>query len=162
MKITKISGALTLVSVLMACASLAWASGNDRTQSGIFETNVTNDLDISSGEPEIAIDPANPRELAIVEFAIGSAKVPAYSTDPVMVGGKRLRGAMVNDGRLMLSKDGGNTWTPRPSPLFDPAYSFGADPAIAYGPDGTLYVAEVLSPKDRAKSFDFINYSYRI
>ncbi len=43
------------------------------TRDGIFETNVTNDLDIASGEPEIAIDPRNPRHLAIIEFALGSA-----------------------------------------------------------------------------------------
>ena len=39
------------------------ASGASDT---IFETNVTNDLNISSGEPEIAVDPTDPKRLSIV------------------------------------------------------------------------------------------------
>jgi len=58
----------------------------------IFETNVTNDLTISSGEPEIAVDPTDPKRLAIIEFAIGSAEAPAATfiavpghTDPAKI-----------------------------------------------------------------------------
>ena len=40
----------------------------------------------------------------------------------------------------MLSNDRGNTWRIGSNPLSDPNQGPGADPAIAYGPDGTLYV----------------------
>jgi hypothetical protein len=53
-------------------------------QDKIFETDITKDLTISSGEPQIAVDPTSPSNLAIIEFSIGSSKVPAYSMNPII------------------------------------------------------------------------------
>jgi len=126
----------------------------------VFETDITRDLTVFSGEPEIAVDPTNPKNLAIIAFDIGSAKVPAYAGEPFAVGPDRLAEAAANNNRIMLSRDGGNTWTVRASPLFSAEQSvIGADQVIAYGTDGALYADAVFPPKAMPSSMlDFSGY----
>ena len=90
-----------------------WAIAAGSAREKIFEINVTNDLTITSGEPQIAVNPTSPRNLAIVEFGTGSVKRPAYDFNPVILADllQDVEGAMANTGRVMLSKDGGNHWT---------------------------------------------------
>jgi hypothetical protein len=115
----------------------------------IFETNVTNDLNQSSGEPEIAVDPKNPRHLAIIEFGLGSEEAPAavfnpqVDHDPV-----KTIAASKYGGRVMLSTDGGDHWTSAGSPASRPNSPShgGGDPMIAIGPDGTIYAADEAGP----------------
>lgn len=128
------------------------AAGQGKAPEGIFETDITNDLNISSGEPQIAVDPTNPRNLAIIEFAIGSAKMPAYSLNPILdtKTPEQKAIATMHNGRILLSHDRGNTWSIRAAPAYDPNMSphlGGGDPMIAYGPDGTLYVADCVGPE---------------
>jgi hypothetical protein len=151
------------VGLMAACAGQTNPGATRGAQEKIFETNVTNDLTLSSGEPEIAIDPKNPHHIAIVEFALGSAKIPAYSRN--VLGDLNMdpptkREATGNSGRVMLSTDGGNTWTPHPPPVFGPGplAARGGDPMIAYGPDGTLYVGDEPFPEDPAKWSNFSLY----
>src|SRR5579862_2051803 len=66
--------------LLPACVGAATSASEK-----IYETNVTNDLTITSGEPQIAVDPTNPRHLAVVEFGTGSVQRPAYSFNPVIL-----------------------------------------------------------------------------
>ena len=135
-----------------------WASAAGSQQEKILETNITNDINVSSGEPQIALDPTNPRNLAIVEFGTGSAKRPAYAFNPMMLADllQDLQGAMANTGRVMLSKDGGDHWAQSgPPPAYDPAVSphtGGGDPFIAYGPEGTLYVGDEAGPAPKLGS----------
>jgi hypothetical protein len=70
---------LKAVALGTAVALLPIWAGRADAQEKIFETNVTNDLTISSGEPEIAVEAKNPRNMAIVEFGVGSPRRPAYS-----------------------------------------------------------------------------------
>lgn len=133
----------------------------------IFETNITNDINLSSGEPEIAVDPTNPNNLAIIEFAVGSAKFPAWKGHPLMDAhtiDDRIA-AMVHDGRLKLSEDGGKTWTTRDPPALDfdnPDVVGAGDPMIAYGPDGTLYAADEPMARDPAKGGDTSVFTFVI
>jgi hypothetical protein len=155
-------------------AALALISNSSVTapkaQEKIFETNVTSDLNLSSGEPEIAVDPTNPRHLAIIEFAMGSAKAPAASYNPVTeTDVEKTVAASLPTGRVMLSKDGGNHWAQSgPPPASDPAVApvhGGGDPMIAIGPDGTIYAADEPAPKMDTKSIgsrDFSNFTFMI
>jgi hypothetical protein len=135
-----------------------WAIAASAASEKIFEANITNDLTISSGEPQIAVDPTNPRNLAIVEFGTGSVTRPAYAFNPVILADllQDLEGAMANTGRVMLSKDGGNHWAQSgPPPAYDPnvsPHTGGGDPFIAYGPDGTLYVGDEAGPAPKPGS----------
>ena len=69
----------------------------------IFQTNVTNNLALASGEPMIGFDPRNPSHLAIVEFAQGSDQLPANSYDQQDYQNaiKNYEGAMGNAGRFL-------------------------------------------------------------
>ena len=134
-----------IASPLLATTALAGSRAN-----GIFETNVTNDRYISSGEPEIAVDPKNPRHLAIIEFAIGSKQAPGADYNPQARNNPELNVARSKyDGRIMLSTDRGEHWhqagTP---PASDPNSRLhgGSDVMIAIGPDDTIYAADEAAP----------------
>ena len=124
--------------VLLAWSCASFAGGR------VFETNVTHDLNLSSGEPEIAIDPRNPRHLAVIEFSVGSAKKPAFTFNandyPQYV--HDLGGAFGDSGRVDISKDGGSHWSVTKPPVTfvqDGQRYGGGDPYIAYGPHGEIY-----------------------
>jgi hypothetical protein len=104
-------------------------------QESIFQTNVTNNLALASGEPMIGFDPRNPSHLAIIEFAQGSDQFPANSYDQQDYKNalKNYKGAMGNAGRVLTSTDGGAHWTPQSTPVI------GGDPYLAYGPKGEIY-----------------------
>src|SRR5438105_5077991 len=94
---------LAMVGALLFIMAIA-ASGAPENP---FEMNVTNDLTISSGEPQIAADPTKSKNVAIVEFASGSKEAPAYT----FVAGniEDFKDAiMTHTGRVMLSTDGGD------------------------------------------------------
>jgi hypothetical protein len=122
----------------------------------IFETDVTNDLSISSGEPEVAVDPTDPKRLAIIEFAIGSAEAPAatFIAVPGQSEPAKMAAGSKHDGRVMLSTDGGNHWHPVPGrpPASNPKSQLngGSDVMIDIGPDGTIYAADEPGPDSLA------------
>ena len=141
----------------------AWAIAASRAPEKVFETNVTNDLTVSSGEPQIGVDPTNPRNVTVVEFGTGSVKMPAYSFDPT----KNLNPppeAMANTGRVMISKDGGNHWKQAGAPpAYDPnviPHRGGGDPFMAYGPDGTLYIGDEAGPGPKASAAKTLAETY--
>ena len=147
-----IAAALFASVALSATRATAPVAAMDR----IFEINITNDLDVSSGEPQIAIDPTDPRNLAIIETAYGSKQVPAWSMNPVLdkKTPEQRHTASMHNGRLQLSTDGGSTWKVREAPAFDPSilpHKGGGDAMIAIGPDGTIYAADCTGgqPKDQ-------------
>src|SRR5579862_3902315 len=109
--------------VLVGTAAMllpVWAGAASGASEKIYETNVTNDVSISSGEPQIAVDPTNPRNIAIVEFGMGSDELPASSFNPTATLDPP-PAAMANTGRVMLSTDGGNHWKQHgPPPAYDP------------------------------------------
>jgi hypothetical protein len=127
-----------------------WAASG--AEEKIFETNVTNDLNVSSGEPEIAVDPTDPKRLAIIEFGIGSAEAPAstYFAVPGHADPTKMVAGAKHDGRVMLSTDGGNHWHQAPGrpPASNPKSQIngGSDVMTAIGPDGTIYAADEPGP----------------
>ena len=125
--------------------------------SRIFETDLTKNLYEAGGEPQIAVNPKNPQQLAVVEQTFGSKSIPSYSIlfespafwrnfsgpvrDPV-------RNPPWNEvGMPVISNDGGKTWTRSQGPQFiyyeknGLRYYGSCDPMVAAGPDGTLYVS---------------------
>ena len=148
----KLSRALALVTVSVLLADCRTTAPT--AQEKIFETNVTNDLNVSSGEPEIAVDPKNPSHLAVIEFGIGSAGAPAASYNLMDGDAAKTIAASAYDGRVMQSWDGGTHWTQAgPPPASDPNSPMhgGGDPMIAIGPDGTIYAADEPPPASRAQ-----------
>jgi hypothetical protein len=143
------ASALLLVSACTTGTQKAASGAQDR----IFETNLTNDLNLSSGEPEIAVDPTDPRNIAVIEFATGSASMPAnsFNFNDYTQWARNMPGALGNSGRVVVSHDGGNTWKVRPPPVYferaDIGRYGGGDPIIAYGSRGQLYAgSEVGQP----------------
>jgi len=152
-----------MAGVMSACATHARPADASAAQQGIFETNVTNNMNLFSGEPEITIDRNNPRNLAIVEFTMGSDERPVWAYNP-FTGAKTLEEAdasLKHLARVMLSSDGGNTWHARPAPAFDPDHApGGGDPMIESGPDSTLYVAAEPFPRNPGERGDMNKYTF--
>ncbi len=126
-----------------------------RDHEKIFETSITNDLNVSSGEPEIAIDPRNPSHLAVIEFGIGSAATPAATFNPMAeTDPEKISASSQDDGRVMLSNDRGAHWHQAGvPPASDPNSTLhgGGDPMIAIGPDGTIYAGDEPPPASKGK-----------
>lgn len=161
----KCGTAFALAASLAAGVAQPCAARDARPTDRIYETNVTRDLNMASGEPEITIDPRNPLNLAIVEFTLGSEKRPAWQYNPV-AGARSEEDAdesMRHLSRVMLSNDGGQTWHARPSPAYSPEHSpGGGDPMIEAGPDGTLYVANEPFPKKLGNRGNIATYTFVI
>ena len=144
--LSAVTGAALL---LGSCAALAGGQ--------VFETNVTHDLNLSSGEPEIAVDPRNPRHLAIIEFAVGSAEKPAstFNFNDYPEYAHDLAGALGNSSRVDISTDGGNKWSVTTLAVFFVAHGQrygGGDPYIAYGPHGEIYAGGEIGAPPRSGS----------
>jgi hypothetical protein len=140
--------------MLCAATAMLCTAASAQNADKIFETNVTNDLNVASGEPEIAIDPRNPRHLAVSEFGIGAAGAPAATADPEHATPDQIIASSKNDGRVLLSNDGGNHWHQAgPPPASDPnsRLTGGGDPMIAIGPDGTIYIGDEPPPPSTAQ-----------
>jgi hypothetical protein len=116
----------------------------------IFEYDLTGSLAIYSGNPEIALDPENPRHLATIEDAHGAHEFPIYQLGSGIAEYHRDLASPYGGlhGDISISSDGGNTWTklPRPNPAARPPVSTtpffrrsNDDPFIAFGPHGVLY-----------------------
>lgn len=90
-------------------------------------TDASDPSNLADTEPSIAVNPANPKEIAIVSFS-----EPWSPTDPTVMA------------PVWKSRDGGDTWTkvkqiPRP----EPNASGPGDQKIAFDANGKLYVAEL-------------------
>ncbi|MDB4872443.1 MAG: BNR/Asp-box repeat-containing protein [Gemmatimonadales bacterium] len=80
-------------------------------------------LDRPRTEPSVAIDPRDPRIIAV-------AVNPTYRRNAL---GEEPVG-------IFVSHDSGVSWTKHDAPLLPP-YTTGSDPSVAFTPSGTLYVA---------------------
>lgn len=121
----------------------------------IYEYDLTGTLAIYAGEPEIAIDPQNPRHIAAIAYAHGAPQFPIYELGSSIEEYYRDIASPYGgqNGDIYISTDGGDSWTtlPRPNPVEKPPLSntplfrhSGGDPMIAFGPNGVLYVGEEL------------------
>jgi hypothetical protein len=120
--------------LIAACAAKAPAA-----EPAKFDLNVAAIQGWNSGEPEMALDLRNPKDIVII--STGNAQwIPVTE----MIVGNTLRCT------LSVSHDGGRTWdSSQNAPLYN-EYDTGADksvniqvcgdPVAAAGPDGTLYV----------------------
>jgi hypothetical protein len=80
---------MAAAALVAACISPSGVSSHADANGTIFETNVTGNMNLFSGEPEITYDRTHPRNLAIVEFTLGSdaRPAPAFSPDHSPGGG---------------------------------------------------------------------------
>jgi hypothetical protein len=153
----RLASLVTLTAVTLCVGGMGAYCRENAKQEQVFETDITRDINLASGEPQIAVNPRNYRQLAIVEYLYGSKAVPAYSL--VLDSEAFWTQWEVKDLTWSLpahdvtSNDGGNTWVHgvKPGPVFlalgSHRYYGGGDPMIAAGPDGTLYLAtEVVPP----------------
>jgi hypothetical protein len=136
-----------LLGLAVAGAALpAGASGSPRVDRG-FELNISSNGDWHAGEPELAINPRNSKNLVMVwpeELATGQYRNPVtgrFDTLAAMTGS-------ANDPHasrcgLAVSRDGGVTWRRSVLPITTPQSTLCSDAVVAAGPDGTFYAGAI-------------------
>jgi hypothetical protein len=143
----KLSGrrvvAAGLVAVVLGAATAAVASNGDTPRPAVLERDVTNTDVFAGGEPEIAVNPLNPKNLVYVSTAYKYVHVDAAGQTVDLTPGSQILTNGIFDSQhcfIAFSDDGGETWTPGKYPNGDrPACG---DPMVAAGPDGTFYVGQ--------------------
>ena len=98
-----------------------------------FEAQITTSSDSRAGEPEVAINPKNPNNIAYFIMTRNytyNRKVQNLWTE---------KGYL--NCYLAISFDRGKTWKSVPNPFSVSRITLCGDPMIAFGPDGTLYAA---------------------
>lgn len=127
-----LSGAVRCPIIAAAFALVATALPTSADPPVRLEMSITdNGTDLSSGEPEIAINPTN-RDNLFIDYATFPVPVPPGNIGP----------APEHSCGGFVSMDRGETWQPSflPFPQQSPVtFSECADGIAAFGPDGTLY-----------------------
>ena len=101
-----------------------------------FEVNVSHDPRTNSGEPTIAVDPADPQRIVVTytqvslqhELTHGMVPSVADLTEETHCG-------------YAVTTDGGATWKRAPIPVTDAVQRACADPFVVFDSHGTVYVA---------------------
>lgn len=122
MKLTKTFAASL---VLLMAHQVARGSG--------FEVRVAPSRAVRSGEPEVAVNPTHPDNIAF--FAMKD-RLP-YARP----GSRRWTEKGYMDCEMSVSLDRGRTWKERGNPFMTGRQTLCADPMVAFGPDGMLYAA---------------------
>jgi hypothetical protein len=116
-------------------------AANNHTQT--YETGVAQHHQLyRSGEPEVAVNPANPANLVYVATKFKLHFVPVTGTEVPNFGvqfSEWAWGSGTMGCSLSVSNDYGTTWTEEPFP--NSPLPGCADPMAAAAPDGTLYVS---------------------
>lgn len=116
-------------SLLLSLALLAGRAGAQTIPLVDIATDATDPLNFADSEPSIAVNPTNPREIAVLSFAEGWTSAQA--------------------GPLWWSGDGGATWTKRfvirrPTALDGSS----GDQKLYWAQDGTLFMAQLAMELD--------------
>ena len=117
---------LIVVGLAVFCFSMPSQVGAQSSSYQVFETDLTKDTFRSSGEPQIAVNPKNPKQIAAIEQSFGTKEVPAYSLYDQGPEFWRHFSAGAKDpmkdpqwdqtGLPLISNDGGKTWIRSPLP----------------------------------------------
>jgi hypothetical protein len=97
------------------------------------EVQITDSADFRAGEPEIAVNPKNPKNIAYFVMTRN------YSYKRQVQQAWSERGYI--DCYLAVSFDRGKTWTRVRNPFSVSRLTLCGDPMISFGPDGTLFAA---------------------
>ncbi len=114
-------------------ASLAVVAAPMTSSAATVEVAITNDPNVRAGEPEIAVNPKNPNNIAYFVMTM------KYNYNQ-QVGEKWAEKSFI-DCYLAVSFDRGKSWRRVDNPFLMSRMTICGDPMIAFGPDGTLYAA---------------------
>ena len=110
----------------------------------VFEHNLTADPSVEDGEPSIAINPADPRNMIVVYLRNNDAFVPNAANGQPKVPSTRDAGQTIQGCDYTVTFDGGRTWARHPLPANDvrddPVENNCSDSIVVFDQHGTAYV----------------------
>ena len=144
-KVWRRRNVVTMVAIVLLGATTVAVAGSNTPDPKIVERDVTQTDKFVGGEPEIAVNPTNPKNLVWVSTFYKYVHYrPAGDSGPDIdltaisqIGTNGFFDSM--HCFIAFSDDGGETWTPGRFPMGDRTYC--GDPMVAAGPDGTFYVS---------------------
>ncbi len=146
-RLVRTSTALAGVLAVALAGTLAAAAAPDGVRRE-FETNVSASGDWHAGEPEIAVNPRDPRNVVMdwpEEDATGIYRNPVtgrFDTATGIAVGYAADPAFSRCG-LAVSGDGGRSWRRSVLPAQTAQSTLCSDATVAAGPDGTFYAAVI-------------------
>ena len=109
-----------------------------------FDRNLTADPSVEEGEPSIAVNPANPRNLIVIYLRNNDAFVPNAAKGHPKVPSARDAEQQIQGCDYAVTFDGGRTWSRHPLPANkfsdDPAENNCSDSIVVFDRSGTAYV----------------------
>lgn len=109
-----------------------------------FERNLTADPSVEDGEPSIAINPADPRNMIVIYLRNNDAFVPNAAKGQPKVPSARDAEQQIQGCDYAVTFDGGKTWSKHPLPANtfsdDPAENNCSDSIVVFDRHGTAYV----------------------
>jgi len=109
-----------------------------------FEHNLTADASVEEGEPSIAINPNNPRNMIVIYLRNNDAFVPNAAQGKPKVPSARDAEQQVQGCDYAVTFNGGRTWARRPLPANsfsdDPTENNCSDSIVVFDRHGTAYV----------------------
>jgi hypothetical protein len=109
-----------------------------------FEHNLTADPSVEEGEPSIAVNPANPRNMIVIYLRNNDAFVPNAAKGQPKVPSTRDAEQQIQGCDYAVTFDAGRTWSRHPLPANrfsdDPAENNCSDSIVVFDKHGTAYV----------------------
>jgi len=136
---------LAAVAVAALCAGApALAAANRPWQPAPFDRNLSADTHHENGEPSIAINPANPRNVIVIYLSNNDAFVPNLAKGQLQPPSTRDAEQQIQGCDYAVTFDGGKTWTRKPLPAndfnTDPTENNCSDSIVVFDARGTAYV----------------------
>ena len=133
----------TSVALLAASALPALAAGKPAWQPRPFEANVSNDVRHEDGEPSIAVNPRNPKNIILIYLRNNDFFVPNAANGQHLPEQRDLT-QHIQGCDYAVTFDGGKTWTRHPLPANDPvanpAYDNCSDSIVVFDKQGVAHV----------------------
>ncbi len=135
-------GALAVLLLVGAVPALAGTQAPTRPH--VFDRNLSRDGGHEDGEPSIAVNPANPKNIIVIYLRNNDAFVPNAANAQAQPPSLRDATQQIQGCDYAVTFDGGRTWTRHPLPAndvtTDPAENNCSDSMVVFDLAGTAYV----------------------
>jgi hypothetical protein len=132
------------VGVLVVAAAPALASAHHPWRAGAFDANLSHDTTHEDGEPSIAVNPHNPRNIIVIYLRNNDAFVPNAANGQVGAPSERDATQQIQGCDYAVTFDGGRTWARHKLPAndvaTDPAENNCSDSIVVFDRRGIAYV----------------------
>jgi len=135
---------LTITAIAALAATPALATASKPWQPRPFDQRLSNDATHEFGEPSLAVNPVNPKNMIVIYLRNNDAMVPTAAQGKPFVPDERDATQQIQGCDYAVTFDGGHTWARHPLPAnnfsTDPVQNNCSDSIVVFDRLGTAYV----------------------